>query len=281
MKRLDVVVVNYNAGAVLARCLDSVMDQPAVAGVTVVDNGSTDGSLELQQLDQVSRLIKLPDNPGFSTACNQGAKVGSSEWLVFLNPDAWFEPGALKHLAETIENNDSVGMYGVEVLDEQGQRQRATVRAMPELPGSLSGFWRLFSSRPATDLNTGDHSDSRIVPAVSGACMVVRRAAFEAIGGFDEGFRLHGEDLDLMRRLGDAGWEIRWLPGVVVRHVQGVSSRARPAWVHWHKHQGMRRYLKKHELTDRSRLIGLMAETGVMLRFLLTLPGALIRHRGR
>ena len=272
------VVVNFNAGGVLARSLDSTIDHPAVASVTLVDNGSTDGSLALPAVNRVSRLIRLPGNPGFAAGCNCGAQVGSNQWLVFLNPDAWFEAGSLERLVAVLDQHQSVALYGVEVLDEHGQRQRATVRTMPELPTGLAGFRTLFNARPATDMDPDETSGAQSVPAVSGACMVVRRTAFEAVGGFDEGFRLHGEDLDLMHRLSDAGWDIRWLPQVVIRHVQGVSSRARPVWVHWQKHQGMRRFLVKHELPGRSWLTGWLAQAGVLLRFVLTLPAVLRRH---
>lgn len=277
--RLDAVVVNYNAGEVLARSLDSVLGQAQIASVTLVDNGSSDGSLALPQVGQADELIQLPDNPGFATACNRGAEQGSADWIVFLNPDAWFEPGQYETLVNQLDGHPRAGLAGVEVLDERGHRQRATVRRLPSLPRGLRGLRALFAYRPPLDLKLDPAQASTAVPAVSGACMIVRREAFESVGGFDPSFRLHGEDLDMMRRMTDADWQIIWLPQIVVRHVQGVSSRSRPVWVHWQKHRSMLRYLRKHELPQRGWLSSVLARAGVLVRFMLTLPTVIRQHR--
>lgn len=272
---LDVVVVNYNTGTALRRCLAAVGEQGAVvASITVVDNASTDDSLDLpaRLLDQVD-ILRNDRNPGFGTACNQGARRGRAPGLLFLNPDCYAAPGALAYLSDALAGDSALALVGGHILNPSGQVQRASRRLLPTLGRALQTALG-FGSRGVDQSHTPLQQGVQRVEAVSGACMAVRREAFEAIGGFDEAFVLHCEDLDLMRRLTDAGWGIAYQADAEFIHEQGLSSRRRPLWVHYHKHRGLRRYYLKHLAGRHNALQRMVVSTAIGLRFIVTLPMA-------
>ena len=114
--------------------------------------------------------------------------------------------------------------------------------------------------------------------AVTGACLLLRKDRFFEIGGMDEGYALHCEDLDLMYRLAERGQERLYVPAARVYHLQGLSSRSRPAWVHWQKHRGMRRFYDKFQSADDLLPLRWLVHFGITARFLLTLPLVLLRR---
>ena len=116
------------------------------------------------------------------------------------------------------------------------------------------------------------------VEAVSGACMMVRTAQFQRVGGFDEGFAMHFEDLDLMYRLRQGGWYSLYVPGARAFHQPGTSSKTRPWWVHRQKHSGMQRYFNKHHFAGRSVLGRFVLTGAIWLHYVLTLPLVLLRQ---
>lgn len=251
---LDVIVVNYNAGMLLQRCVESVLASEGVdVHCIVVDNASTDDSLQALDADQrIERrlmLVSNPDNRGFATAVNQGAALGQGDWLLLLNPDAVVEPDGLAALMHTARLLPEAGVLGPLIVNPDGTEQRGCRR---DLPKPLDAFWqalKLHRIFPSSDFN---HERRPLpvatvaVPAVSGACMLVRRAAFEQVGGFDEGFFLHFEDLDFCARLGEAGWGVYFVPTVRVEHVQGACSQGKEARISEYKAAGMKRYFSRH-----------------------------------
>jgi GT2 family glycosyltransferase len=114
--------------------------------------------------------------------------------------------------------------------------------------------------------------------AVSGACMLIRKQVFFDIGGMDESYALHCEDLDLMYRLEQQGMARLFVPGARVFHQQGLSSGRRPAWVHYQKHRGMQRFFNKFQAEEWSLPMRWLVISGIWIRFLLTLPWVLIRR---
>ena len=118
------------------------------------------------------------------------------------------------------------------------------------------------------------------VDAVSGACMMIRRAALEQVGLLDEGYRMHCEDLDWCRRSRDAGWQLRFEPRARAVHIGGVSSGRRPLWVEWHKARGMARYFRKHLLTPRSLVLLPVLAVVAAAFFVVRLGGGLRAARG-
>lgn len=245
----DVIIVNYNAGACLARCVASVPDD--IARVIVVDNDSQDDSLALlaqsvQRGDRV-RVIRTGRNLGFSGGCNVGIAASTAPYLLFLNPDCVLRAGSLQRLLAVLQADPAVGMVGGRLLDPDGTEQAGGRRMVPTPWRSFVrafGLYRLASRWPRlfADLNLHEQplpAQPVEVEAISGALMLVSRRGLDEVGPWDEEYFLHCEDLDWCMRFRRRGWKILFVPDAPVTHDQGVSSRARPVFVEWHKHRGM------------------------------------------
>lgn len=247
---IAVVVVTYQSIDTIDACLVRLRAADGVAHIRVVDNASTDGTLGIVQrhalADPRLRFIANPDNPGFGTACNQGAFDTASMWLAFVNPDCWVETDTLARLRAHAQGfadaRDGDVLLGADLVDEAGVRDGAARRRDPVFSAMLRS-----SQARRLDIAPDDRVVFQSVPAVSGALMFVRRALFERIHGFDQDYRLHAEDLDLCRRIREAGGAVAVANDVRVVHVRGVSSRSRPLFVEWHKHRGLWRYFRKFE----------------------------------
>lgn len=282
---VSVVVVNYNAGMLLADGVRPLLDA-GVASLTVVDNGSTDGSLEpLRELlpaEPRLRLIANRDNRGYSAANNQGAAGASTDYILFLNPDCRMTGPGLARMVALLDANPDVGMAGPLVLNVDGSEQRGCRRRLPDPQRALMRV--LGHTGPdrngevyGFDLTgTPLPKEPTAVEAISGACMLIRRDLFERMGGWDTGYFLHCEDLDLCKRLAQAGSKILFVPDVSVTHVQGVSSRRRPVFVLWHKHRGMWRYYRKFLQAHESGWFTGLVWLGIWIRFLLLVPATLL-----
>jgi len=259
---LSVIIVNHNAGALLGECVQAVQKQ-AAREVIVVDNASTDESLSLLRArveSDVLSIIETGHNLGFAAACNIGVRAATQPFLLFLNPDGIPAPGSLARLLQVLEQHPHAGMVGGLLLNPDGTEQRGGRRAIPT-PG------RVLMRDDFNLHRTPLPQQPTPVEAISGALMLVRREAMEAVGPWDEGYFLHCEDLDWCLRFRQKGWDILFVPDAPVVHYQGACSRARPLFVEWHKHRGMLRFYRKF---FRQRypgpLMGLVA-AGVWLRF--------------
>jgi N-acetylglucosaminyl-diphospho-decaprenol L-rhamnosyltransferase len=226
--RIDAVVVSYQSAATLRECVTSLLAIPGVA-VTVVDNASPDDTLAtIEDLD--AETIRSSRNGGFSYGCNLGAARGNAPFLLFLNPDARMDAGALEALMEALTTDPEAGLAGPKLLEdgELAWSQRRFPRLRSTFAQALF-LHRLLPRAPWTDELIRD-PDAYGRPGspdwISGACMLVRRDVFEAIGGFDERFFLYCEDTDLCRRVRDVGHAVRFVPAAEVRHVGGASSGA-------------------------------------------------------
>jgi N-acetylglucosaminyl-diphospho-decaprenol L-rhamnosyltransferase len=247
-----VVVVNYNAGEHLARCVSSVVQ--ASAGLTVdllvVDNASHDGSARAaaERTPQV-RLVENATNRGLSAAWNQGARAVDAPWILFLNPDAEVCDGDLVALVDAGRGRPDVAVLGPVIRNPDG----TVYESGRPFPGVLQAVGHAFLGPFAPGnrftrayRQTGwDRRTEREVDWVSFAAMLIRRSAFEEVGCFDEGFWLYGEELDLCTRLRDAGWKVLATPVLEVVHVGGVST-GRSRRTHLMHSQGVFRYYRKH-----------------------------------
>lgn len=275
---LSVLIVSHDSGPWLQRCVALLLAGDEAGEVVVVDNGSVDGAVDALPADPRLRVLRNPDNPGFATACNQGAAQARGEYLLFLNPDCEPEPGILGQLRELACRHPDLGILGAQLLNEDGSAQAASRRRTPTPARALAAFTR---SRRAVEVTACPESKEPLedVEAVSGALMLVPRAAFERLGGFDEGYVLHCEDLDLCRRALAAGYRVALASAVRVVHHKGTSSHRRPLWVEWQKHRGMLRYFRKFDAAQAPWWLRLAVPVGVWLRF----PYAALRawHRAR
>ncbi len=286
---IQVIIVNFNAGETLSRCVQSVLSSREKLRITVVDNASADGSAEqIQSLFGRLENVEIrcnEQNIGFTRAVNAAAGMGDEEFLLILNPDCELLPGALGHLQQALDDDPLGALSGPTVVDRTGMVQKGTLRRFPDPWNSLvtlTGLWRLGRWWPACKGVNRHHSElpdsNTAVEAVSGACMLVRRKAFAAAGGMDEGYGLHCEDLDLMYRLHQQGSHCVFVPAARVFHQQGVSSRSRPFWVHRQKHLGMQRFFRKFQAERYPFPVRWLVIAGIWLRYAVTLPWVLIRN---
>jgi hypothetical protein len=282
---IDAVVVTHQSASTIDECLQRLRTAQAVHAIRVVDNSSRDDTVAIVQrhalADPRVRFVANPDNPGFSVACNQGARGCDAPWLAFVNPDCMVEPDTLARMRALAAAAPPM-LLGADLVDESGERDVAARRRDPDFAAMLrravlpAGLGR---HRNALAIAPEDGCELQRVDAVSGALMLLPRALFERIGRFDEGYRLHAEDLDLCRRAREAGATVAVANRVQVVHVRGVSSRARPVFVEWHKHRGLWRYFRKFEATRRTMLVRAAVFVVIWLRFPLAAATAAMRAR--
>jgi len=248
---IAVVVVSYQSATTLDQCLQHLRAADDVAEIRVVDNASRDGSVEIAQrhalADARVRFIANPDNPGMATACNQGARDCHAPWLAFVNPDLMVQPQTLSRLRALGQPLGDC-LLGVEQVDEQGVADPAVRRRDPDFAAMLRNPGA--GSRLAVEVDRS--APLQRVQALSGALLLMPRGLFDRLHGWDGGYRLHAEDLDLCRRAREAGAVVAIANALQVVHVRGVSSRSRPYFVEWHKHRGLWRYFRKFEASTRS-----------------------------
>jgi GT2 family glycosyltransferase len=267
--RVDAVVVGYDSASTIDACLAALLAQPALARLHVVDNGSRDDTVErvrrLAAREPRVSLVEQPHNPGFAAGCNAGARAGSAPWLLFVNPDLELPPGALQRLLDRAAALPGVGALGADLRDAEGRRDPAARRRDLSLRRMLAAR----GARGALDVAVDEAQVLQPVEASSGALLLVPRAAFEAVGGWDAGYRLHVEDLDFCRRLRAAGFTVAVANDVPVMHHRGVSSRARPLFVEWHKHRGLWRYWWRFEARGAALLLAPLVLAALAARLLL------------
>jgi N-acetylglucosaminyl-diphospho-decaprenol L-rhamnosyltransferase len=235
MADLDIVIVNWNMGVQLRECLRSIAPAcPAevlrLGRCVVVDNASADGSADgLEDLPIPLAIIKNLANKGFACACNQGARAGGSEYILFLNPDCKLFSDSLVKALRFLEAdaNEHVGILGIQLVDGNGGIQRSVARF--PTPGSLFkqmlGLDRLLPRRfPSHFITDWDYRGSREVDQVPGAFFLVRRKVFEGLKGFDERFFMYFEDLDFAYRAKQAGWKSYYLADAQAVHLGGGAS---------------------------------------------------------
>lgn len=272
-----VVVVNYNAGHYLERCLEATL--PQVRQVIVVDNASSDDSIarcrRLFAHHPGLRIIVNAENLGFAAGCNIGCSAASLPTVMFLNPDGQPAPGAIVRLCEALYEDESIGMVGGLLINPDGSEQGGGRRIIPTPWRSFvraSGLYLLANRWPRLLVDFNLHRqplpDRPIdVEAISGACMVVKRAALDDVGLWDEGYFLHCEDLDWCMRFRLRYWRVVFVPDAVIRHAKGVSSRGRALFVEWHKHRGMWRFYRKFFRDSYPASMMVLVALGVALRF--------------
>ncbi|MGB0134544.1 glycosyltransferase family 2 protein [Dokdonella sp.] len=279
----SVVVVTADSGELAVNCVASVLASTAPIELLVVDNASTDGLIaELEKRfggDSRLRIVEQAANIGFGPACNRGAALARGDGLLFLNPDCLVQDATIGRMREVAAGLVNAGVLGVRVLDRNGGVEKATRRRDPSLSRalcSLLGLARFESRWPAMGgismPPASIRQEAEFVDAVSGACLFLPRAVFNAVDGFDESYFLHCEDLDLCRRVRDAGFDVMYVSDITVRHEQGGSSRRRPLFVSRHKHRGMWRYFRRFDPAFGNLLLRAVVWSGIWLHFLLYAP---------
>ena len=231
---LSIIIVSYNVKQLLRECLDAV--SLATAGfdseVIIVDNASSDGSLEyLQPLFPQFRFIGSKLNLGFAKANNMALALAKGTYVLFLNPDTVIPPDSLKKCMRFMTDHPDAGALGVRMLNASGEFLKESKRGFPSPQVSLwkmTGLARLFPrSRIFAKYYLGHLDEHSIHPVdvLSGAFMFIRKEVLDRTGGFDERFFMYAEDIDLSHRIILAGFVNYYFPEVTILHYKGESTR--------------------------------------------------------
>ncbi|MGL5093097.1 MAG: glycosyltransferase family 2 protein [Aeromonas sobria] len=253
-KSISVVIVNWNAGQLLAECVDSVLvyGSGLIGKIIIVDNGSIDGSLELLPPVPNLLIIRTGKNLGFGKACNLGSKLSDSEYILFLNPDCRLFNNTLTQIEELINNKPEIGVYGVQLIDEQNKVAKSCAR-FPDLKCYIYqslGLSRLaFFKKYDMHMSDWAHDQDCIVDHVIGAFYLIRASLYESVNGFDERFFVYLEDLDLSRRVVQAGYSIYYAASIQAFHAGGGTSRQVKAYRLFYSLRSRIQYAFKHFTT--------------------------------
>lgn len=230
------ILVNYNAGNELAVALRSIQSDCAQVEweAVIVDNASSDNSAAIVETFPRATLIRNPANVGFGRAVNQAAAVATAPRLLLVNPDCRLVSGAISTLRSVLDAEPSCAVVGPRIFDPEGTVQ-GSARGDPDMLTGLFGrtgalrvllpFLPVARRNVVVEDAVRTGASSVVVDWLSGACMLIRRDAFTAAGGFDERFFLYWEDADLCRRLRNRGFQVRYVPGASAVHQVGRSSQ--------------------------------------------------------
>jgi hypothetical protein len=230
------ILVNYNAGNELAVALRSIQSDCAEVEweAVVVDNAASDNSAAIVETFPRATLIRNPANVGFGRAVNQAAAVARAPRLLLVNPDCRLVSGAISTLRSVLDAEPSCAVVGPRIFDPDGTVQ-GSARGDPDMLTGLFGrtgalrvllpFLPVARRNVVVEDAVRTGASSVVVDWLSGACMLIRRDAFTAAGGFDERFFLYWEDADLCRRLRNRGFQVRYVPGASAVHQVGRSSQ--------------------------------------------------------
>lgn len=226
------VVVSYNVADLLLGCIDSLRAD-GVEEIVVVDNASSDASVEvLRAHDPSVEVLALERNLGFAAAANRGVALTTTPYVAILNPDLVLDPPVSKVLAETLDRDEGLGLVGPRIRTPDGALY-PSVRTFPNFVDAAGHAFLHFvwPTNPFTRryrMLDWDHELPADVDWVAGTFMMARRRAWDEIGGFDEAFFMYLEDVDLCRRMHDAGWRVGYEPAASVVHVIGCSTDQTP-----------------------------------------------------
>lgn len=233
---VEIVIVNWNAGNLLSRCVKSLIqpeNRDYIKNVWLIDNASSDGSVEALPQDAKIKVIRNEQNLGFAKACNQGFKACKSPFVLLLNPDAMLANDTLAKSLEFMKSHPDVSIMGCSLLDENGVISPSCARFPTPLrffydASGLSKLWpKTFT--PGTLMTDWDHSQSKIVDQVMGAFMFMRASIFEKVGYFDERFFVYFEELDFSKQLAAAGGKSYYFNDISVLHTgEGTTHNVKP-----------------------------------------------------
>jgi GT2 family glycosyltransferase len=251
--RVSALIVGYRSYPEIRACLDSLRAAAPEAEVIVVDHAPDPARLgELEATYPAARFVWCAANRGFGAGINMGARLATGSLLLVLNPDTLVGADVVDRLTAWIAAHPETGVAAPLVRARDGSIE-ASARRFPGWSTVFGGrsTWlsRTWPANPLSRRNllTGPHVREPIdVDWVSGVCMLIRREAFAAVGGFDEQFFLYWEDADLCRRIRMAGWRVTYVPHCSVTHVGGRSSRHRALASAVAFHRSVYRYFLKH-----------------------------------
>ena len=272
--KLSVVIVNYNVKAYLEQCLNTVLK--ALEGIDgevfVVDNQSTDGSVEMvrQRFPQV-RLIANKDNVGFSRANNQAIRIAQGEYVLLLNPDTVVGEDVFHKVLRFLDEHPLCGGLGVKMIDGTGRFLPESKRGLPTPQVAffkIVGLTRMFpKSRIFGRYHLGHLPENEAAPIeiLSGACMFLRKETLEKVGLLDESFFMYGEDIDLSYRITLGGYQNWYFPDARIIHYKGESTKKSSVNYVFVFYNAMAIFAKKHFTRQSAGIFPLLINGSIYL----------------
>lgn len=268
---LSVILVSYNTKELLNQCLNSLRTnlKSSRPEIIVVDNCSQDGSVEMVSSNfPWVRLIRNESNMGFARATNQGIRASHGKYVLLLNPDALIIEDAIGEMLRWMENHQDIGICGPQLVNEDGTIQRS-IFSFPSLL-SVTMVHVCFFLAPINRLlrieEFKDHTSSRVVECVSGACFMIRRDVMNSIGLLDERFFLYAEEMDFCLRTKLDGWKVYYLAKAKVIHYGGKSCGSNPAFGFIEFHRAQQLYYAKYFGRLKQTMLKIILFSGVLLR---------------
>ncbi len=286
-RSVSVIMVVYMTGAALGESIACALNEELVGELVIVDNGSTaDDMIYLHALAERDRRVVLltgHGNIGFARGANLGARTAKGDLLIFLNPDAFLQPGCVAELAREIEGRPAPTLVGGRVLNTDRTEQRGARRGEITPITALMSLSRLSGKGGLRRYEVHWEGEALPehavpVPTISGACFCMRREDFDHVQGFDEKYFLHVEDVDLCWRVRSAGGQVLFHPRAEVVHL-GHTSITSPLRVEFHKGVGLARYFRKRAVGVGQRALAWTLSPVVVIAAIVR--PVLWRFRGR
>lgn len=278
MGAISAVMVSHHTGPVLWESVAAALAEPMIQELWLIDNGNppdVPARLEaMAKADARLRPLGGQGNIGFGQACNLGAARANGDYILLLNPDLVLQPGAAAQLSQALAGAKSPAILGGRVVGTDGREQRGARRDRLTPWNTIVAAFGLGRWESASRALRDPHREKDPLPdgpirvgAVSGAMMLMRRADYAALGGFDPAFFLHVEDVDLCARAGAAGGDVLFHPQAVGVHL-GASSQASSLFIARHKARGFALYFSRHARSPLERLGGVVVAALLRIAFL-------------
>lgn len=287
--QLSVIIVNYNVKHFLEQCLFSV--KKAIGGIAaeviIVDNNSSDHSIEyLQPKFPAFQFIANKENAGFAKACNQGLKISSGQYILFLNPDTIVPEDCFQKCTAFFEATNNTGAVGVKMIDGSGKFLKESKRAFPSPLTSLFKLFGLSKFFPRSKTFSRYHlghlseNENHEADVLAGAFMMIKKEVLDKVGGFDEEFFMYGEDVDLSYRIQEAGFKNYYFAETGIIHFKGESTRKGSMNYVKMFYNAMSIFVRKHYGGGRASFFILLIHIAIWIRAALSAASSFIRRIG-
>ena len=281
---VDIIIPYYRRRDMLEHCLDSLeqCSYPSM-GIIVVDNGGTEAGLVfLVKRYRNARLVRLPENRGYAGGCNEGLKNSSSDYVVFMNDDTEHDPLWLEQLVRAALEDDHIGALQPKILSlkpyKKGKKVFDYAGAAGGMIDRLGYPWCLGRTFAGVEPDNSQYDREQDIFWASGVAMFVKRAVAEELGGFDEDFFMHMEEIDLCWRMKLAGYRVRSVPSSIVLHEGGASMQAGSAEKIYYNHSNNVTMLLKNRSAAALLWVlplRLLLDVAAAVFYLTQFPGAL------
>jgi GT2 family glycosyltransferase len=279
------VIVTWNSAKDIGPCLSSLGDQGLDLQIVVVDNASTDGTVQIVREFTDVQLVQNGANVGFAAGCNQGADLCQAPWLLLLNPDTVVPPGTIKTWVQEAQQTPGLGATGPKLLNVD-QTLQPSVRSLPTVGVAIVLLLKLHRIFPKLisqyQMRGFDYSQPRVVPQVMGAALLTPASVYRRLGGFDGSYHLWFEEVDYCTRLASVGLRVWYMPIAEITHAGGSSFvQTTSLWRQWQFTSSLLKYSNRY-FGWRSSLVYLAAPISLALALITSVvPRALLKRASR